>query len=225
MGARGIGHIADLCAIALPTIGIVTRVAAVHTEEFGTIDDVATAKAELVEALPHSGAAVLNAGDPRVVAMAPRTDASVVTFGTGGEVRAEEVTLGDDLRPRFRIVSPWGSATGGAGRSGPAPGGQRVGGRGRRSGRGGGHGVHRHRPAVPGAVEMADGPVRPRPGGPASSTTRTTPTPPRWRRRSSPSPPSRRGAGPPCSDAWRSWATGRPRPRGVGALAARSGSA
>src|SRR5690606_39074070 len=41
MGARGVGHIAELCSIAAPTIGVVTRVAAVHTELFGTIDDVA----------------------------------------------------------------------------------------------------------------------------------------------------------------------------------------
>jgi len=108
MGARDVGHIAELCAIAGPTIGIVTRVAAVHTEVFGTIDDVARAKSELVRALPSSGTAVLNASDERVAAMAKDTPASVVTFGDGGEVRAEQVTLDDDLRPRFELVSPWG---------------------------------------------------------------------------------------------------------------------
>jgi len=109
MGARGVGHITELCAIASPTIGIVTRVAAVHTEAFGTIDDVARAKGELVEALPKGGVAVLNAGDPRVGAMASRAVASVVTYGEGGEVRAEQIVLADDLRARFRLVSPWGS--------------------------------------------------------------------------------------------------------------------
>lgn len=109
MGARGIGHITDLCAIASPTHGIVTRVAAVHTEVFGSIDDVARAKGELVEALPKGGRAILNAADPRVAAMAARTEAEVVTFGVGGDVRAEQVVLGDDLRAAFRLVSPWGS--------------------------------------------------------------------------------------------------------------------
>jgi UDP-N-acetylmuramoyl-tripeptide--D-alanyl-D-alanine ligase len=109
MGARGVGHIAELCAIASPTVGIVTRVAAVHTEAFGTIDDVALAKGELVEALPKGGTAVLNAGDPRVAAMASRTVASVVRYGERGDVRAEQVELADDLRARFRLVSPWGS--------------------------------------------------------------------------------------------------------------------
>ena len=63
-----------------------------HTQEFGTIDDVARAKGELVEALPARGIAILNAADRRVAAMASRTRAAVITFGDGGDVRAEELT-------------------------------------------------------------------------------------------------------------------------------------
>jgi UDP-N-acetylmuramoyl-tripeptide--D-alanyl-D-alanine ligase len=110
MGARGVGHIAQLCALAAPTVGVVTRVAAVHTETFGALEEVALAKGELVEALPDGGYAVLNTGDPLVAAMASRTSAETVTFGDGGDVRAESVTLDDELRPSFRLVSPWGSA-------------------------------------------------------------------------------------------------------------------
>ena len=110
MGARGIGHIAELCALAAPTVGVVTRVAAVHTETFGTLEEVASAKGELVEALADNGHAVLNAGDPFVAAMASRTSAEIVTFGEDGDVRAESVALDDELRPSFRLVSPWGSA-------------------------------------------------------------------------------------------------------------------
>ena len=110
MGARNRGHVKYLCDLALPTVGVVTRVAAVHTEVFGTIDDVAVAKGELVEALPATGTAVLNAADPRVAAMATRTAARVLTYGDGGEVHAEDVTLDDDLRGRFRLRSPWGDA-------------------------------------------------------------------------------------------------------------------
>jgi UDP-N-acetylmuramoyl-tripeptide--D-alanyl-D-alanine ligase len=109
MGARGIGHIASLCAIARPTVAVVTRVAAAHTEMFGGLDRVAEAKGELVEALPPTGAAVLNAGDARVAGMAARTAARVVTFGAGGDVRAEGVSLGDELRAAFRLVGPWGA--------------------------------------------------------------------------------------------------------------------
>lgn len=109
MGARGVGHIAALCAIARPTVGIVTVVAGAHLELFETLDGVATAKAELVRALPESGTAVLNADDERVAAMAADTTAAVITFGIdGGDVRAEAVSLDDELRARFQLVGPWG---------------------------------------------------------------------------------------------------------------------
>jgi UDP-N-acetylmuramoyl-tripeptide--D-alanyl-D-alanine ligase len=112
MGARGIGHIAQLCEVARPAVGIVTMVAAVHTEVFGSIDEVARGKGELMEALPENGFAVLNADDPRVMAMAARTRASVVTFGAeDAEVRAEEVTADEQLRARFALASPWGRAS------------------------------------------------------------------------------------------------------------------
>jgi UDP-N-acetylmuramoyl-tripeptide--D-alanyl-D-alanine ligase len=112
MGARGQGHIALLCSLATPTIGVVTTVEAVHTELFGGLDDVARAKGELVEALPRSGTAVLNAANPRVAAMAGRAAADVVTFSAdpavGADVVATGVRLDDDLRARFTLRSPWG---------------------------------------------------------------------------------------------------------------------
>jgi UDP-N-acetylmuramoyl-tripeptide--D-alanyl-D-alanine ligase len=108
MGARGVGHIRLLCDVARPTVGVVTAVAAAHTELFGSIEAVARAKAELVEALPSTGTAVLST-DPLVAAMASRTTASVVTFGEGGDVRADDVTVDDSLRPSFTLRSPQGS--------------------------------------------------------------------------------------------------------------------
>ncbi len=65
MGARGIGHIRDLCDIATPHIGIVVNVGVAHIGEFGSVEAIAIAKGELVEALPPDGVAVLNADDPR----------------------------------------------------------------------------------------------------------------------------------------------------------------
>jgi UDP-N-acetylmuramoyl-tripeptide--D-alanyl-D-alanine ligase len=111
MGARGVGHVALLCTVARPTIGVVTAVAAAHLELFGSVDEVARAKGELVEALPGDGHAILNADDRRVAAMADRTDATVVTFGVdGGDVRAEAVVLDGELRPSFTVRSEWGTA-------------------------------------------------------------------------------------------------------------------
>ena len=110
MGARGVGHIARLCDVVRPDIAVVTAVAHAHTELFGTIEDVAQAKAELVLALEASGAAVLKETDERVRAMARHTDADVVTYGIDrGDVRVTELELDGHLRPRFRLVTPEGT--------------------------------------------------------------------------------------------------------------------
>lgn len=112
MGARGQGHLAQLCEVARPTVGVVTVVAGAHLEQFGSLDTVAAAKGELVEALAPEGLAVLNHDDARVAAMAGRTRATVVTFGRyGGDVSARSLSLGPDLRATFELVSPWGSTT------------------------------------------------------------------------------------------------------------------
>lgn len=110
MGARGLGHISKLCAVARPTLGVVLAVAAAHTELFGDLEAVARAKRELVESLDASATAILNADDPRVMAMAEHTDAAVVSFGGPGDVRAENVVVDERLRPSFDLVSPWGGA-------------------------------------------------------------------------------------------------------------------
>jgi UDP-N-acetylmuramoyl-tripeptide--D-alanyl-D-alanine ligase len=111
MGARGIGHVRYLCEIAPPRIGVVLNVGVAHVGEFGSRENIAIAKGELVEALPAHGAAVLNADDPLVAGMAPRTAATVVTFGlTGrGDVLAEDVTLAAG-RGQFVLVTPAGRA-------------------------------------------------------------------------------------------------------------------
>jgi UDP-N-acetylmuramoyl-tripeptide--D-alanyl-D-alanine ligase len=109
LSARGRGHIAALCAVAHPRIGVVLNVGRAHLGEFGSPEAIAAAKGELVEALPEQGVAVLNADDPAVAAMASRTRARVVRFGRSGDVRAEDVAL-DAGRARFRLVGPAGAA-------------------------------------------------------------------------------------------------------------------
>ncbi|MFN3928462.1 MAG: UDP-N-acetylmuramoyl-tripeptide--D-alanyl-D-alanine ligase, partial [Thermoflexus sp.] len=81
MGMYARGEIAALCAIARPTIGVVTMVGPVHLERLGSLEAIAAAKAELVEALPEEGVAVLNWDDPYVRAMAERTRARVFFYG------------------------------------------------------------------------------------------------------------------------------------------------
>jgi UDP-N-acetylmuramoyl-tripeptide--D-alanyl-D-alanine ligase len=112
MGARGVGHVARLARVGRPDVGIVTSVAMAHVEYFGDLDGVARAKSELVTALPPSGVAILNFDDPRVARMASVCPCPVLGYAVEGsaEVRAERVVLDDDLRPRFRLSTPWGAA-------------------------------------------------------------------------------------------------------------------
>ena len=70
MGARGVGHIADLCQIAPPDVAAVLNVGTAHLGEFGSREAIALAKGEIVEALGPDGTAVLNADDPLIAAMA-----------------------------------------------------------------------------------------------------------------------------------------------------------
>lgn len=112
MGACAAGDLRLLSALARPTIGVVTSVGVAHTATFGSLEEVARAKAELVQCLPRTGTAVLNTDDPLVAAMSDATPASVLTFGgaVGAEVTATDVVLDDDLRASFRLRSPWGEA-------------------------------------------------------------------------------------------------------------------
>lgn len=110
MGARGIGHVKELCMIALPNVGVITKIAAAHTEIFGSLEQVAQAKGELIECLPVDGTAVLNADDPLAMRSAARTRAQILTFGENrGDVRATSVHLGPDLRPTFHLITPEGN--------------------------------------------------------------------------------------------------------------------
>ena len=112
MGMRGHGEITALCDIARPTIGVVTRVAEAHSDRVGGIDGVARAKAELVQALPAEGVAILNADDVRVRAMASLARCRVLTFGEsdGADVRVERVVLDDRACASFVAATPWGTA-------------------------------------------------------------------------------------------------------------------
>jgi UDP-N-acetylmuramoyl-tripeptide--D-alanyl-D-alanine ligase len=109
--ARGIGHVAWLTRIARPRIGVVLNVGTAHLGEFGSRENIALAKGELVEALPADGVAVLNADDPLVLAMADRTAARVVTVGLAdtADVRAVDVTQDERGTPSYELVTAAGS--------------------------------------------------------------------------------------------------------------------
>ena len=68
LGMSHAGEIAALAKLCRPDVGVVTCIAPVHLEFFDSVDAVARAKYELIEALPPDGVAVLNADDTRVAA-------------------------------------------------------------------------------------------------------------------------------------------------------------
>jgi UDP-N-acetylmuramoyl-tripeptide--D-alanyl-D-alanine ligase len=105
MGMYDVGEIAQLCRIARPHVGVVTNVGPVHLERLGTVERIAQAKAELIEALPVDGVAILNADDLLVAAMAGRTQATIFWYGLSpdADLWADEIE-GEGLEGiRFRF--------------------------------------------------------------------------------------------------------------------------
>ncbi len=92
-GAYALGEIRLLAEIAQPKIGVVTNIHPVHLERMGSIEAIAETKAELIDAIPEDGWAILNGDDPRVRAMADRCRGRVLFYGLepGNDVRATDV--------------------------------------------------------------------------------------------------------------------------------------
>jgi UDP-N-acetylmuramoyl-tripeptide--D-alanyl-D-alanine ligase len=114
MGMNHAGEIRALAEIAKPDVGVVTNVGYAHTEFFDSIDGVAAAKRELIEALEpggvgSGGVAVLNADDARVLQFRAAHAGRTITFGfsEGADVRAERADYRADLQSnvmRFRAL-------------------------------------------------------------------------------------------------------------------------
>jgi len=113
MGATKMGQITYLSSLVNPDIGVVLCVGSAHAGEFGSIDNIAVAKGELVEALPAHGTAILNYDDARVRAMAARANAPVTFFSSADandastvptvQARAVHTT---DGHPEFELGFP-----------------------------------------------------------------------------------------------------------------------
>ena len=110
MGMYVPGDIAQLAQLARPRIGVVTAVRGTHLSRAGSIEAIEQGKAELVEALPGDGFAVLNADDERVARMRDRTRARVVTYGfdARADVRAESLESRGESGMRFTLATPQG---------------------------------------------------------------------------------------------------------------------
>ena len=106
MAMRGVGQIAELCAIAEPDVGVITNVGPVHLELLGTFEAIVEAKAEILAGLKPGGRAVVPAGDE---ALEPHLadELETVTFGSGGDVFVRHHEAAGD-GTRATIVTPAG---------------------------------------------------------------------------------------------------------------------
>jgi len=105
MAMRGAGQIAYLARIAAPRIGVVTNIGVSHMELLGSQEGIAAAKAELLEALPPDGTAVLPADDRFLPFLRSKTRCSVITFGraSGADFRAGDASVSRDGATRFTV--------------------------------------------------------------------------------------------------------------------------
>ena len=106
MGMRGPGQIAELCAVARPTLALVTSIGPEHLELVGTVEDVARANAEAIEALPPGGVAVVPAGEPLLEPFL-RDDIVVRPFDPGAVVRDGNAWRFDVAGAEVRLELPF----------------------------------------------------------------------------------------------------------------------
>lgn len=105
-------EIQRLCRITPPDVAVELNVLPVHIEHLGTIENIAKAKAELVEGMKDGGTAVLNADDARVLAMRELSKGDTITYAidTSADVTASEIAFENFGNTRFVLTTPSGSA-------------------------------------------------------------------------------------------------------------------
>jgi UDP-N-acetylmuramoyl-tripeptide--D-alanyl-D-alanine ligase len=113
LAMRGLGQIAELCAIAEPTLGVITNVGPEHLEFLGSVESVAAAQAELLTALPAGSVAVIPEDEPlldpflrddleiRRFGLGERADVRVLRFEPAARGTEVELTVGG-AHVRFR---------------------------------------------------------------------------------------------------------------------------
>jgi UDP-N-acetylmuramyl pentapeptide synthase len=106
LGATGPGSLDDPIALVRPRVAVVTNVGGDHRSAFRTLEATAAEKAKVVHAVPRAGIAVLNADDPRVLAMAGSCRGRVLTYGLRPDalVRAESVRSSWPDRLAFTVI-------------------------------------------------------------------------------------------------------------------------
>ncbi len=111
MGANHPGEIAQLTKIVRPSTALITNIAPVHLEGFGSLEGVSRAKAEIFQGLEKSGNAVINADDPYAEYF-QRFNAgkTIITFGSqsSAQITAHSIQLNEESLANFLLVTPTG---------------------------------------------------------------------------------------------------------------------
>ncbi|MDO8885505.1 UDP-N-acetylmuramoyl-tripeptide--D-alanyl-D-alanine ligase [Candidatus Oleimmundimicrobium sp.] len=106
LGMRGKGQIAELCEIALPTIGLITNIGKAHFELLRSEEAIARTKAELVKSIPSNGVVVLNCDDGWTSILEKMTSAKIIKYGLSrkADIRAEGISVDASGCPSFKII-------------------------------------------------------------------------------------------------------------------------
>lgn len=109
LGARHLGDIRRLSSVVKPDIGVVLRVGSAHLSEFGSVENIAKTKRELIESLPTDGIAVLGTYDEYTPRMSEVFSGRIITFGeiATADVRAADIEIREGS-PHFDIVNAEG---------------------------------------------------------------------------------------------------------------------
>ncbi len=105
-------EIARLCRITPPDVAVELNVLPVHLEHLGSIENIAKAKAELVDGMKPGGTAVLNADDPFVLEMREQSKGRTVTYAidANADIRASDIRFESFGSTKFTLTTPNGNA-------------------------------------------------------------------------------------------------------------------
>lgn len=109
LGMNRPGEIRRLAEVCRPDIGVLTNIGPAHLAGVGSLEGVSRAKAELLAEITPGGTAVLNADDPRVMALAASARSRVFRYGRNPQaaVRASAVSVEPDATA-FQLHLPAG---------------------------------------------------------------------------------------------------------------------
>lgn len=95
MACDSFGEIAEMVALTEPRIGVITTIAQAHLAGLGSVENIAREKGRLIERLPATGTAILNADDIRVASMSTKTNTPFLSYGLqpGADLQASDITV------------------------------------------------------------------------------------------------------------------------------------